>query len=92
MNKTMKIKKEVVFRSVAGENMLIPVGETVSEYNGIFSMTEVGAEIWKAIENGLDEDAIVNRIMQAYEIDKATAEADVKGFIEKLCGFGIVEK
>ena len=32
----MKIKKEVVFRSVAGENMLIPVGETVGEYNGIF--------------------------------------------------------
>ena len=72
--------------------MLIPVGETVSEYNGIFSMTEVGAEIWKAIENGLDEDAIVNRIMQKYEIDEVTAEADVKGFIEKLCGFGIVEK
>ncbi|MGN1443823.1 MAG: PqqD family protein [Acutalibacteraceae bacterium] len=88
----MKIKKEVVFRSVAGENMLIPVGETVGEYNGIFSMTEVGAEIWKAIENGLDEEKIVRKISAEYEIDEATAEADVKEFIEKLCGFGIVEK
>ncbi len=72
--------------------MLIPVGETVGEYNGIFSMTEVGAEIWKAIENGLDEEQIVKRIEQDYEIDGKTAKADVEEFIEKLCGFGIVEK
>ncbi|MDD6275826.1 MAG: PqqD family protein [Clostridia bacterium] len=88
----MKIKKEVVFRSVAGENMLIPVGETVGEYNGIFSMTEVGAEIWQAIENGSNEKQIVDLISSEYEIDSDTAKADVKSFIDKLCEFGIVER
>lgn len=88
----MKIKKEVVFRSVAGENMLIPVGETVGEYNGIFSMTEVGAVIWQAIENGQNEKEITKHIAQEYEVDEKTAEADVGVFIDKLCDFGIVER
>lgn len=87
----MTIKKEVVFRSVAGENMLIPVGETVGEYNGIFSMTEVGAQLWQAIENGQDEEQMVRQICQEYEIDEKTAAADVRSFIDKLCDFGIIE-
>lgn len=88
----MKIKKEVVFRSVAGENMLIPVGETVGEYNGIFSMTEIGAVIWQSIESGQNEKQIAKRIAEEYEIDEKTAEADVGEFIDKLCAFGIVER
>ena len=66
----MKIKKEVVFRSVAGENMLIPVGETVGEYNGIFSMTEVGAVIWQSIENGQNESRLQSELQKNMKLTK----------------------
>ncbi|MGN0468965.1 MAG: PqqD family protein [Acutalibacteraceae bacterium] len=88
----MKIKKDVVFRSVADENMLIPVGETVGEYNGIFTLTEVGAQIWKLIEKGSDENQIVKEIIKEYEIDEETAKKDVEEFIDRLCSLGIVER
>ena len=50
----MEIKKQVILRCVADEYMLIPVGETVFQYNGIFMMTESGKFLWENIEKGAD--------------------------------------
>ena len=86
----MEIKKQVILRSVAGEHMLIPVGETVFEYNGIFMLTESGKFLWENISNGADETDLINLLMQEYGIDSDTATADVKEFIEMLRTFGIV--
>ena len=86
----MEIKKQVILRSVAGEHMLIPVGETVFEYNGIFMLTESGKFLWENITNGADETDLTNLLMQEYGIDSDTATADVKEFLEMLRTFGIV--
>ncbi len=86
----MEIKKQVILRSVAGEHMLIPVGETVFEYNGIFMMTESGKLLWENIEKGAEEDALKELLMKEYEIDSETASNDVKEFLEMLKAFGII--
>ena len=86
----MKIKKQVILRRVAGEHMLIPVGETVFEYNGIFMLTESGKFLWENISNGAEESDLTNLLMQEYGIDSDTATADVNEFIEMLKTFGIV--
>lgn len=86
----MEIKKQVILRSVAGEHMLIPVGETVFEYNGIFMMTESGKLLWENIEKGADEEALKEALMQEYEIDSDTASSDVNEFLEMLKTFGII--
>ncbi len=86
----MEIKKQVILRSVAGEHMLIPVGETVFEYNGIFMMTESGKFLWENIEKGAEEEALKELLMQEYEIDSDTASNDVKEFLEMLKTFGII--
>lgn len=86
----MEIKKEVILRSVAGEHMLIPVGETVFEYNGIFMITESGKFLWNNIVNGADEKELIGLLKKEYGIDYDTASADVNEFIEMLKAFGIV--
>lgn len=86
----MEIKKEVILRSVAGEHMLIPVGETVFEYNGIFMITESGKFLWNNIVNGADEKELIDLLKKEYGIDYDTASADVNEFIEMLKAFGIV--
>lgn len=86
----MEIKKQVISRCVAGEYMLIPAGETVLEYNGIFTITESGKFLWDNIEKGADEKELVNLLVQEYGIDTDTASADVNEFIEMLRAFGIV--
>ena len=86
----MEIKKQVILRSVAGEHMLIPVGETVFEYNGIFMITESGKLLWENIEKGAEENDLKELLMQEYEIDSETALNDVKEFLEMLKAFGII--
>lgn len=86
----MEIKKQVILRSVAGEHMLIPVGETVFEYNGIFMITESGKFLWENIVNGADENELADLLAKEYGIDSATALEDVNEFIETLKAFGIV--
>ena len=73
----MEIKKQVILRSVAGEHMLIPVGETVFEYNGIFMITESGKFLWENIVNGADENELADLLAKEYGIDSATALEDV---------------
>ena len=86
----MEIKKQVVLRGVAGEYMLIPTGETVFEYNGIFMLTESGKFLWEHIEKGAEVDELKQLLMAEYEIDFDTASTDVDEFVEMLKTFGII--
>ncbi len=86
----MGIKKQVILRSVAGEHMLIPVGETVFQYNGIFMLTESGKILWENIEKGATEEGLAVALMEEYGIDSETATADVSEFLEMLRSFEII--
>ena len=86
----MEIKKKVVVRSVAGETMLIPVGETTSEYNGLFTLSPTAAVIFNTIKNGGDEETALKAVLDEFEIDEETAKKDMKNFLESLREFGII--
>lgn len=86
----MEIKKQVILRSVAGESMLIPVGETVLEYNGIFMLTESGKLLWESIEKGAEKEQLEELLCEEYGIDIETASNDVEEFLEMLRAFGII--
>ncbi len=86
----MEIKKQVVLRTVAGESMLIPVGETVLSYNGIFMLTQSGRLLWEQIVNGANESDLVATLIKEYEIDEKTAVDDTKDFLNSLAEFGII--
>lgn len=86
----MEIKKQVVLRSVAGEYMLIPIGETVFEYNGIFMLTESGKILWENIEKGAEAEQLKEILMAEYDIGSEVASADVDEFLEMLKTFGII--
>lgn len=87
----MKIKKEVVVRCVAGEYVLVPVGEMVLDFNGLFVLTESGKLLWDSIANGAKLDELVSVLINEYGIDTDTASEDINEFIKKLRDFGIVE-
>ena len=70
--------------------MLIPVGETVFQYNGIFMLTESGKILWEGIVNGADEEGLTQALVQEYEVDYDTAKADVQEFLEMLRSFEII--
>ena len=86
----MEIKKKVLLRSIAGETLLIPVEETVAEYNGIFTLTPTAKLIFQTISDGGDENDAVNALCGEFDVDRQTAAEDVRDFIESLRSYGIV--
>jgi hypothetical protein len=86
----MIIKKELIKRDIAGEVFLVPVGKSTYDSNGLFILTELGAFIWDLLPNAESEDAIVNAVLADYEVDEATARADIREFLKKLEDLGIL--
>ncbi len=80
----MIIKKELMRRSIAGEAFLVPVGKTIYDSNGLFLLTEVGAFIWDLLPQVETEDEILRRVLAEYDVDEATASADITAFLNKL--------
>lgn len=86
----MKIDKNIIVREIAGEYILIPTGESALRMSGIFAVTEVGAEIWKRLCEGKDEDTVVRELLTEYEVDEETLREDCREFIGRLVESGLV--
>ena len=87
----MKIKKDVIARRVLDQYLLVPVGETVLDFNGLFVLSESGKLLWDLISDGAEKAELVSALMNEYEIDRKTASEDTDKFIKKLLDFDIVE-
>lgn len=86
----MKIKKELVKRDIAGDTVLVPIGKTVYESNGLFILNEVGAFLWDRLEAAESEEDLLTAILEEYEITEDIARKDIHDFMEKLREQGIL--
>ena len=48
----MKIKGEFVLRELVGETILVPVGRTALQLNGMITLNPVSAQIWRGLDQG----------------------------------------
>ena len=86
----MKLNENFILRTIAGEDMLIPLGETSAELSGIVTLNPVGATIWKALAENCAASYALEKVLESYDVDEATAQADVAAFWEKLTTLGLI--
>lgn len=87
----MKVKTEAVLREIAGDYVLVPVGDTVIEHNGLFALSEVGARIWELLPECENAEEITDKLLEEFDAPRETVSSDVKEFLEKLLSFGLIE-
>lgn len=80
----MIIKKELIKRDIAGDTILVPVGKTVYDSNGLFVLNELGAFIWDMLPRVETEEEICRAVLEEYEVTEEEASKDVAAFLEKL--------
>ena len=80
----MKIKKELIKREVAGETILVPVGKTVYDSNGLFVLNELGAVIWDLLPGVSDQEEILGAVLKEYDVTAEEARRDIAQFLEEL--------
>lgn len=78
-------------REVADEAILIPVGNTALQFNGIISLGPVGALIWEGLTAGKTREQLLGDILENFEIDDATAQKDLDAFLDQLAGEKFIE-
>lgn len=80
----MKINGEFVLRQVAGDSILIPVGETALKFNGIITLDKVGGLIWSALEQGAERETILQQILDRFDVERERAEQDLDEFLGQM--------
>ncbi len=86
----MEVKMEFVLRDIAGELLLVPAGKAALDLNGMLTLNEVGGEIWRLLPEVKDEDELIARLLDLYEVEEEELRKDVKDFLDSLRRLGIV--
>ena len=80
-----------MLREAAGETVVVPFGEEALNFQGIISLNETGAFLWKQLEQSCEVDTLVKALLNEYEIDEDTANNDVNDFVEKVRKAGVLD-
>lgn len=80
----MKIKEGFLVRNVAGSYIVVAMGEKTVDFNGIMTLNETGYFLWELFAKGSDKDSAVKALTAEYDVDEATAAADIERFMKQL--------
>ena len=86
----MKIKKELVKRDIAGDTVLVPVGKTVYDSNGLFVLNDVGTFLWDMLPEAEGLDDLTEAVLREYEVGADEARRDIDAFLNKLQEMAII--
>ena len=80
----MKLKAQLVKREIAGDTILVPVGETTTKLQGLLTINETGTAIWDALPEAENEEAIVEQLYEMFDVERDVLRQDVHAFVAKL--------
>ena len=86
----MKRNTDFMLRDIAGEVILVPTGAATQQFNGMITLNEVAAFIWKNLDESDSSEILVDMIRDEFVVDRDTATRDVSGFVSALYERGLV--
>lgn len=88
----MKIEKEFVLREIAGDYILVPVGDTALQFNGLITVNEVGAFLWEKLQKETTREELINCVLDEYDVEREIVEKDVDEFLLQLTDANIIKE
>ena len=86
----MTRKKDFILSEIMGDVVLVPINQSTSQFNGLITVNELGKFIWENIESAKDEEELLQRILDEYEVERDVAKADLDEFLGKLKEIDII--
>lgn len=88
----MKIKEGFVLRNVVDEHIVMPTGDNIAKFEGAVVLNEVAAFVYKQLENPVGRDDLLAAMLAEYEIDEATAAADLDALLSQFREMNLLEE
>lgn len=80
----MKIKKGFVLREVAGQFVVVPVGDAVIDFNGMITLNKSAKLLFESLQEEKSVGELADLLAEKYQIGYDRALADVKDFLDIL--------
>lgn len=87
----MKLKSTIVLRKIAGETILVPVGEDALRINGLITVNAVGALLCEQLNRERTTEELVSAVTERFDIDAKTAREDIALFVQTLKEHDLLE-
>ena len=84
-------KKDCILREVAGEYVLIPTGAAAVNLNGMITLSETAAFVWRLLERDQSFDTLLAAVLETYEVEEVRAAAELRQTLASLAGLGLLE-
>ena len=88
----MKVGKEFVLCEMGDDYILMPTEKTALDFNSMIVMNEVGASIWKMLQNEVTVEELVKGILDEYDVEEEIAREDIQEFLDNLVNNKILTK
>lgn len=89
--KEMKRKQGFVLRNVVDEYIVMPTGENIAKFEGAVVLNEVSAFVFGQLENAVSRDDLLTAILNEFDVDEATAAADLDELLSQFGKMGLLE-
>lgn len=80
----MRIVPGFMVREIAGETIAIPSGEAARHLSGLVALSDSGRFLFELLQTEQTTDSLVEAMCNEYEVDEATALADIREFLDIL--------
>lgn len=88
----MRLKEDFALSQVADTWVVLPLGQASVDFNGMLTLNNSGAMLWRVLEQGGDRNALVDALTAEYAVDRDQALADVNEFLGVLLRAGCIEE
>lgn len=82
----VRLSRDVIFREVAGEVVLLHLGTGV-----YFGLDPVGTRVWQLLAEGRSREQILEVLVGEYDVGERRAAADLEDFVAELREHGLVD-
>lgn len=86
----MKAKDGFVLRTIVDEYMLMPTGTNIGRFDGTVVLNEVSAFLWEQLQQETSRQALLEKLLEEYEVSREAAEADLDALLEKFRNLGLL--
>lgn len=87
----MRASKDLILREIAGEYILIPVGQAALKIHGMINLSDSAVFLWNKLQEECTEEALIEALLAEYDVDRDTAAADVRDFVSQMNKVGVLE-
>ena len=87
-----KANPDFLLREVAGEAVLIPIGEAGVFENSVISLNDTCSFLWKLFQEPRTEEEVIAEAKKEYSDPDGEMEQGIKSFIEEYVKYGLLKE